>query len=201
MTQKYYLASLTAPLSSIGISHHNLLPHMPSICLSAVNSSPHLGIDPQSLNSSSQTLHHLGCVWLWQGLSDSIWCPQISCFTLSLKCFSSDSDYCPNVRIRPLLHFPHLLKVGPFILILLFFPLVPSSYQFLCGSIYYFLLVQVLLSVLSWCSACLFVSEGVFLMYLWGERYSTSTCSSAILFLPPLFLQFSSDTQLCPDSL
>ena len=54
--------------------------------------------------------------------------PQISCFALSLKCFSSDSDYCPNVRIRPLLHFPHLLKVGPFILILLFFPLVPSSY-------------------------------------------------------------------------
>ena len=90
MTQKYYLASLTAPLSSIGISHHNLLPHMPSICLSAVNGSPHLGIDPQSLNSSSQPLHHLGYVWLWQGLSDSIWRPQISCFTLSLKCFSSD---------------------------------------------------------------------------------------------------------------
>ena len=29
--------------------------------------------------------------------------PQISCFTLSLKCFSSDSDNCPDVGIRSLL--------------------------------------------------------------------------------------------------
>ena len=41
---------------------------------------------------------------------------------------------------------------------------------------------QVLLSALSWCSACTSVSEGVFLMYLWREMYSTSTYSSAILF-------------------
>ena len=41
---------------------------------------------------------------------------------------------------------------------------------------------QVLLSHLSWCSACTSVSEGVFLMYLWREMYSTSTYSSAILF-------------------
>ena len=34
--------------------------------------------------------------------------PQITCFTLSLKCFSSDSDNCPNMEIRPLLQFPHL---------------------------------------------------------------------------------------------
>ena len=39
--------------------------------------------------------------------------PQISCFTLSLKCFFSDSDSCPIVGIRPLLQFPHLLKAGP----------------------------------------------------------------------------------------
>ena len=32
-----------------------------------------------------------------------------------------------------------------------------------------------------WCSACTSVSEGVFLMYLWREMYSTSTYSSAIL--------------------
>ena len=38
--------------------------------------------------------------------------PQISCFTLSLKCFSSDSDSCPAVGIRPLLRFPHLLRAG-----------------------------------------------------------------------------------------
>ena len=31
---------------------------------------------------------------------------QISCFTVSLKCFSSDSDNCPDVGTRPLLQFP-----------------------------------------------------------------------------------------------
>ena len=53
---------------------------------------------------------------------------QISYFTLSLKCFSSDSDNCPAVGIRPLLQFPHPLRAGPVLLTLLFFPLVPSSY-------------------------------------------------------------------------
>ena len=33
--------------------------------------------------------------------------PQISCFTLSLKCFSSASDSFPDVGIGPLLQFPH----------------------------------------------------------------------------------------------
>ena len=46
---------------------------------------------------------------------------QISCFTVSLKCFSSDSYSCSNVGIRPLLQFPHLLRVGPVLLTLLFF--------------------------------------------------------------------------------
>ena len=68
--------------------------------------------------------------------------PQISCFTLSLKCFSSHSDNCPNVGIRPLLQFPHLLKAGPVLVTLLFFPLVPLSCQVLCGSLYYFPLVR-----------------------------------------------------------
>ena len=36
--------------------------------------------------------------------------PQISCFTLSLKCFSSDPDSCPNVGSGPLLQFPHSTK-------------------------------------------------------------------------------------------
>ena len=61
--------------------------------------------------------------------------PQISCFTLSLKCFSCDSDNCPDVGIRPLLQFPHWSRVGPVLLTLLFFPLVPSSYRVLHGSI------------------------------------------------------------------
>ena len=45
---------------------------------------------------------------------------------------------------------------------------------------------QVLLSALSWCSACTSVSEGVFLICPWREMCSTSTYSSAILFLPTL---------------
>ena len=68
--------------------------------------------------------------------------PQISCFTLSLKCFSSDSDNCPDVGIRPLLQFPHLLRAGPVLLTLLFFPLVPSSSQVLHWSIYSFPLLR-----------------------------------------------------------
>ena len=78
MTQQYCLVSMAAWLSSTGISHHNLLPHIPCICLSTVNSSSCPGIAPQSLNSSSQLLHLPGdlhpCpgyVWLEQGLSDS----------------------------------------------------------------------------------------------------------------------------------
>ena len=79
LTQQYRLASMAAWLSSTAISHHDLLPHIPSIRLSAVNSSPCPGIAQQSLNSSSQPLplpgDQLSCpeyVWLWQGLSDSL---------------------------------------------------------------------------------------------------------------------------------
>ena len=61
--------------------------------------------------------------------------PQISCFTLSLKYFSSDIDNCPDVGIGSLLQFPHLLRVCPVLLTLLVFSLVPSSYQVLHGSI------------------------------------------------------------------
>ena len=48
--------------------------------------------------------------------------PQVSCFTLSLKCFSSDSDNCPDVGIGPLLQFPHPPRAGPVLLTLLFSP-------------------------------------------------------------------------------
>ena len=116
VTQEYRLASMAAWLSFTGIFHHDLLPHIPSIRLSTVNSSPRSGIAPQSLNSSSQLLRlpgdlHpcLGCVWLWQGLSDS---PSIQAvpdplFHSSLKCVSSDSDNRPDVGIGPLLQCPH----------------------------------------------------------------------------------------------
>ena len=43
---------------------------------------------------------------------------------------------------------------------------------------------QVLLSALSWCSACTSVSDVVFLMFPWREMHSTSTYSSTILFSP-----------------
>ena len=36
---------------------------------------------------------------------------QISCLTLSLKCFFSDPDNCPNVGIGPLLQFPPSTEV------------------------------------------------------------------------------------------
>ena len=68
--------------------------------------------------------------------------PQISCFTLSLKCFSSDSDNFPDVGIRPLLQFPNPLRASPFLLTLLLSLLVPLSYRVLRGSVYSFPLVR-----------------------------------------------------------
>ena len=68
--------------------------------------------------------------------------PQISCFTLSLKCFSSVSENCPSVGIRPLLQFLHPLRAGPVLLTLPFLPLATSSYQVFGGSIYSFPLVR-----------------------------------------------------------
>ena len=61
----------------------------------------------------------------------------------------------------------------------------PTSYFILpsFASFYIFFSTgQVLLSALSWCSACTSVPEGVFLMDLWREMYSMSTYFSAILF-------------------
>ena len=86
---------------------------------------------------------------------------QISCFTPSLRCFSSDSDSCPDVGVRPLLQFPQTPRAPPVLLTLLFIPLVPSSSWVLHGSIY-FPLVRY---SYSWCSACTSVSEGVFLIW------------------------------------
>ena len=176
MTQQYHLASMAARLSSTGISHHNLLPHIASTHLSAVNSSPHSGIAPQSLNSSSQPLCHLGYVWLQQGLIlIPFRLPQISCFTLNLKCFSSDSDSCPNVGIGPLLQFPHLPRAHLVLLTLLFFPLVPSSYRVLHGSICSFLLVRY---------SCP-LSAGVLHALLCLKVYSCCICGERCTPLPP----------------
>ena len=110
--------------------------------------------------------------------------PQISCSTLSLNCFSSDSDNCPDVGIGPLLQFPHLPRAGPVLLKLLFFPLVLFILPCFAWVYIFFSAGQVLLSTFSWCSAFTFVSEGVFLMFSRREMYSMSTYSSTILFFP-----------------
>ena len=93
--------------------------------LPPVNNRPHPGIAPQSSSQLPAAVFFLGdlcmaaarivCVILIPfGLS------QISCFTLSLKCFSSSN--CPDVGIRPLLQFPHLLRAVPLLLTLFFSP-------------------------------------------------------------------------------
>ena len=191
MTQQYRLASMVAWL----FLHRHFPPQSPpSHPLSPSLHSPQQpcpGIAPQSLSSSSQLLCLLGdlrpCpgyVWLQQVLILILFrLPQISCLTLSLKCFSSDSDNCLYVGIRLLLQFPHLLMAGPILLTLLCFPQSRHLTEF-CIYIFYisFSTGQVLLSTPSWCSACTSVSERVFLMYPGRKMYSTSTCSSAILF-------------------
>ena len=123
-------------------------PQSPPLCFSTVNSSPHPVIAPQSLHSNSQSLPLLGdlhpCLGYYGCGNDCLILipfrlPQISCFTLSLKYFSSEADNYPDVGIGPLLQLPHLSKAGSVLLTLLFFPLVPSSYRV---SIYSFLLIR-----------------------------------------------------------
>ena len=175
---------MAARLSTKGIFHHNLLLHIPSIGLSTVNSSPQLGIATQSLNSSSQPLHLLwdpcpclGYIWLWQGLSDShsiqaatdqLFHSQPETIALmwgSDPCFSS-----PTLQGQVQSYLQSFSPSRSFIL--------PSFAWFYI----FFSTGQALLSALSWCFACTSVSEGVFLIYLWREMYSTSTYSSTILF-------------------
>ena len=101
--------------------------------------------------------------------------PQISCFTLSLKCFSSDSDNCPNVGVVSLLQSPHPLGAGPVLLTLLFFPLVLSSYRVLHGSIYSLLQVRY---------SCL-LSAGVLHALLRLKVYSWCICGERCTPGPP----------------
>ena len=112
MTQQYCLAFMAAWLSSTGISHHDLLSP-----ISSVKSSLTLGLlyTPQTPTPSHCTFQGpliLLCGMYGCGKNCLIVIPfrlpQISCFTLSLKCFSSDSDNCPSVGIGLLFHFPHL---------------------------------------------------------------------------------------------
>ena len=95
--------------------------------------------------------------------------PQTSCFTLSLKCFSSDSDSCPDVGIKPLLQCPHPPRAGPVLLTLLFFLLVPLSYRVLHGSIYSFPLVKYSCLLSAGVTHAL-LSLKVYSWYIRGER-------------------------------
>ena len=149
VTQQYCLTSMAAWLSSI--SHHSLLPHIPSIRLFTVNSSARLGLFHNPLTLAPSHCPVLGTrfpVWGMYGCSKdcliliSFRLPEISCFTLSFKCFSSDSNKCSTVGIGPLLQFPHWLRTGPVLLTLLFFPLVPFSHRVLRSSVYSFPLVK-----------------------------------------------------------
>ena len=191
MTQQYHLASMAAWLSSsTGISHHSPLPHIPSIHLSAVNSSPCPGIAPQPLNSSSQPLpsrgsmtlsrvcmaaartvwfsFHLGChisVVSLSALNVSPLTQTIAPMWGSDPCFSSPTCWGWSSPTNT--------------------PVFPPSSFILPSFVWFYIFFsagQVLLSTLSWCSACTSVSEGVFLMYPWREMYSTFTNSSTILF-------------------
>ena len=114
--------------------------------------------------------------------------PQIRCFTLSLKCFSCDSDNCPDVGIRLLLQFPHLPRAGPVLLTLLFFPVSFILPSFVWFYIFFSTAQVLLLSALSWCSPCTSVSEGVFLMYPWRENVFIPTYSSAILVMSGMII-------------
>ena len=87
MTQQDHLASMAARLSSTGISHYNLLPHIASTHLSTVNSSPHPGIAPQSLNSSSQLLHLPGESVSLFGVCMAV--SRTPCFSFRLGCHRS----------------------------------------------------------------------------------------------------------------
>ena len=146
MTQQYCLASMAPWLSSTGISYHYLLPHILSIPLFAVNSSPHPRIGPQSLSSSSQPLHLLGdlrpClgyVWLWK-----------DCLILILFRLHRSAVSLSALNVSPLTQtiapcgdetsasVPCRPRSSPVLLTLLFFPLVPSSYRVLHISIYFF---------------------------------------------------------------
>ena len=142
MTQQYRLASMAAWLSSAGISHHSLLPHIPSLHLSAVNRSPHPRFAPQSLKL---TRWHVSLLGLCMAAVRTVWFSFHLGFhrsPVSLSALNGSpmtialmwgSDHCfssPTCR------------AGLVLLALLFLLLIPSSYRVLCGSKYSFPLVR-----------------------------------------------------------
>ena len=183
----------------VWLSSTALLPRLPGFLalafptmISSLTSSQFLS--PQSTAAlTARPLHHpqtpASSCWAFQGTSVPVRgtyvfskdclilipfrLPQVSCFTFGLKCFSSDSDHCSDVGIGPLLQFPHPLRAGPVLLTLLFFPLVPSSYRVLRGSIYSFLLVRYSYPLSGHESACVLHALLCLKVYSWcicGKR-------------------------------
>ena len=103
---------------------------------------------------------------------------------------------CPLSRTGSLFQLPHLPLAGPVLLTLLFFPLVPSSYQVLRGSRYSFPLVRyscllsagalhalLCLKVYSWC--------------IYGGRCTPRPPTSPSVLCPAAFLHRLYFTSLC----
>ena len=183
MTQQYCPASMAAQIFSKGIPCCNLLSHVPSSHLlqsTAVfswNSSPTAMLQlpptvltwgPISLSRVHRATVQIVCVVL-SPLSPS----EISCF----KCLTYVPNYVSHVGLSP----PPVLYQVQFQpqSLFLFFPSLPSIVLQSCVEIPSSGLG--LLPPLSWCSVRYSVSEDVFLMYPWREKYSMSTYSSAIL--------------------
>ena len=173
-------------LPSFGISHHNLLPHIPrsvspqsTVALALYCSTiPKLQLPAAASARGPASLSRV-CM----AVARTVW------FSFHLGCHRSALllwlRQLPRCVDQTLLNFPHPRRAGPVLLTLLFFPLVLEwvyIYMWGGGVYVFFYTGQVLLSALSWCFACASVSEGVFLMYPWREMYSASTYSFAILF-------------------
>ena len=118
------------PLTSTGFSHHSLLPHIPSIRLLQSTAALALGLLHSPYPPAPSPCAACGMCGCSKDCLILIpfRLPQVSYFPFSLKCFSSDSDNCPYVGVRPRLQVPHLRRAGPGLRTLPFPPLVPSSY-------------------------------------------------------------------------
>ena len=190
MTQQYRLASTAAWLSSTGLSHHNLLPHIPS-------TRPSSQQQPSAWGCSTIPKHQLPAAapssWFESLSGECMAVARTVWFSFHLGCHRS------AVSLSALNGSPLTQTIAPTWGSDSCFssptaegrssptntPVFPPSSSILLGFAWVYIFFstgRVLLSALSWYSACTSVSEGVFLMYPWGEMYTTSTYSSAILF-------------------
>ena len=155
VTQQNHLTSTAAWLSSTGISHHSLLPRIPFISLSSINSSPHPGITPQSPNSASLSgvcmaaartvsfSFHLGCHRSAISLSALNISPLTQ--TIALMWDQTPASVLPPTKGKQSAN-PPVFPLSSFIL--------PSFAGF-----YIFHSTGQVLSTVSWCSASTSVSE------------------------------------------